>query len=204
MRGKKLSRTKVILPIVLLILVFVLPAAVHADGRIHVVQRGETLSRIAWRYGTTVNALVRANNLWNPNRIYAGQRLWIPGARQAPKWRRAWWGCKWGCTHVVRPGQTLSQIARRYGTTVKALTNQNALRNPNRILSGQRLCVPCRAQAFRGCPRVHVVKRGQTLSGIARWYGRTTWAVANANGLRNPNRIYVGQRLCIPNWGYCW
>ena len=57
---------------------------------------------------------------------------------------------------------------------------------------------------WAGCPKVHVVRRGQTLSGIARWYGRTTWALTRANSLRNPNRIYTGQRLCIPNWGYCW
>lgn len=202
MRGKKLSRFRVVLPIVLiLLLVMMIPPAVHADGRIHVVRRGQTLSGIAWRYGTTVYAITRANGLWNPNRIYVGQRLRIPTA-----WRGAKWACKWGCVHVVRSGQTLSQIARRYGTTVRALTNQNGLRNPNRIRTGQRLCVPCRGWGWAGpaCKKVHVVRRGQTLSGIARWYGTSVWALTKANGLRNPNRIYTGQWLCIPRWGYCW
>lgn len=52
-----------------------------------------------------------------------------------------------------------------------------------------------------GAGSVHVVKRGQTLAGIARLYGRSVAAFVNANGLRNPNRIYVGQRLRIPGKG---
>jgi len=46
-------------------------------GRVHIVQYGETLTGIAWRYGTTVWAICRANGIWNPNYIYAGQRLVI-------------------------------------------------------------------------------------------------------------------------------
>ena len=47
-------------------------------GRVYIVQRGDNLSRIAAKYGVTVNAIVRANNLKNPSLIYAGQRLVIP------------------------------------------------------------------------------------------------------------------------------
>ena len=52
----------------------------HAQNQVHVVRRGETLSSIATRYGTTTQAIVRSNGLPNPNYIYAGQRLVIPGA----------------------------------------------------------------------------------------------------------------------------
>jgi LysM repeat protein len=52
-----------------------------------------------------------------------------------------------------------------------------------------------------GCANYHTVTRGQTLSGIARYYGVSTWAIASANGISNPNHIYVGQTLCIPSGG---
>ncbi|MCC7354913.1 MAG: LysM peptidoglycan-binding domain-containing protein [Anaerolineae bacterium] len=54
-------------------------ASVSQQERIHVVRRGETLANIAWRYGVSVNALVRLNGIRNPNLIYVGQRLRIPG-----------------------------------------------------------------------------------------------------------------------------
>jgi LysM repeat protein len=52
-----------------------------------------------------------------------------------------------------------------------------------------------------GCAYYHTVTRGQTLSGIARYYGVSSWAIASANGIANPNHIYVGQTLCIPSGG---
>jgi LysM repeat protein len=54
-------------------------ARVSQQERIHIVRRGETLANIAWRYGVSVNALVRLNGIRNPNLIYVGQRLRIPG-----------------------------------------------------------------------------------------------------------------------------
>lgn len=53
-------------------------------------------------------------------------------------------------------------------------------------------------------PAYHVVQPGQTLTSIAGWYGVTTWAIANANGVWNPNYIYVGQVLVIPYGGQCY
>lgn len=51
------------------------------------------------------------------------------------------------------------------------------------------------------CVAWHYVTYGQTLSGISAYYGVNYWHVANANGIHNPNHIYVGQRLCIPQGG---
>ncbi len=110
------------------------------QGRVHIVRRGETLSGIAARYGTTVSALVRANNIRNPNRIYVGQRLTIPGDGGG--------GNDDGGDdpptgiHIVRAGETLSRIALRYGTTVWAIASLNGLRNINVIYVGQRLRIP--------------------------------------------------------------
>ncbi|MCK4315229.1 MAG: LysM peptidoglycan-binding domain-containing protein, partial [Anaerolineae bacterium] len=57
--------------------------------------------------------------------------------------------------------------------------------------------VPASAAPSESCP-VHVVQRGETLYSIARRYGVDMWTIARANGITNPNRIYVGQRLAIP------
>ena len=100
---------------------------------VHIVQWGETLSHIALRYGTTVQAIAAANGIANPNRIYAGQRIFIPGGT-APVTGGAWYAVRWG--------DTLSSIAWRHGVSVWAIVHANNLANPNRIYAGQRLYIP--------------------------------------------------------------
>jgi putative chitinase len=178
-------------------------AAPPSYGRyVHIVRWGQTLSGIAARYGTTVWAIMRANGLANPNRIYAGQRLVIPRATGHTYPHK-------GAGYVVRRGDTLSGIAYRFGVSVNSLIRANGLANPNRIYAGQRLVIP-RGAAYHapryGAPghagpghgRHYIVRRGDTLSGIAWRYGVSTWAIASANHLANPNVIYAGQRLYIP------
>ncbi len=113
--------------------------------------------------------------------------------------------------HVVRPGEYLARIAVRYGTTVQAIAQANDLRNPNRIYVGQKLIIPTSASApspavvappppeSSNGGRVYVVRPGDTLYAIAVNFHVTPYAIARANGLRNLNWIYVGQRLIIPN-----
>jgi putative chitinase len=150
MSAKVLRRAKLLLPVLVLVVALVLPASAQASGPVHVVQRGENLYRISLRYGTTVQAIAWANGIRNPNLIYVGQRLIIPtggGGHKPPPPPPGGGhhppapGC--GCCHVVRWGETLSQIAWRYCTSVQWLTQANHLWNPNYIWAGQRLVVPC-------------------------------------------------------------
>jgi LysM repeat protein len=189
MKAKAFNRARILLPVALLILAMALPASAHASSQIHIVRRGENLTQIAARYGTTVGAIVHANRLLNPNLIYVGQRLIIPTDGGGP------YGC--GCLHIVRRGETLSQIAWRYGTSVWALASANGICNVNYIWAGQRLCVPCGGGWMPTCTFVHVVQPGDTLYSIAVRYGTNWQRLKAANGLYNPNVIYVGQRLCI-------
>lgn len=162
---------------------------------IHVVQAGENLFRISLRYGTTVKAIMAANNLTSTT-IYVGQRLVIPGSWVPPSGP--------SFTYVVKRGDTLYAIAWRYGTTVMAIARLNGLVNPNRIYVGQRLQIPGSQPAPQPprCGVWYTVRPGDTVSALALRYGTTVWAIVSANNLANANRIYVGQRLYIPCGSY--
>jgi LysM repeat protein len=202
MRERTLIRSKVPLLVIVLLLTLAMPPVAQAQGQIHIVHRGENLTQIAARYGTSVQAIMQANGLGNPNFVWVGQRLRIPGGASGSS-------AAAGGVHVVQAGETLYSIARRYGSSVSAFVQANGLRNANFIYVGQRLRIP--GSSGGGSSRgggsvpsggtVHVVQRGQTLASIALRYGTTTAAIATANGLRNPNLIYVGQRLRIPAGG---
>ena len=182
---------------IVLALTLALAAPAFAQGTtVHVVQRGENLFRIALRYGVTVDALAAANGLSNTSRIYVGQRLTIPtGGSPAPTPPSSG-------VHIVRPGENLFRIALRYGITSQALAAANGIANPNRVYVGQRLVIPGSGTTPpTPSGQTYTVQRGDTLSSIARRFGVSTWALAQANGIRNPSFIYVGQVLRIPSGG---
>jgi LysM repeat protein len=166
------------------------PAPVPGEGVEHVVRWGETVYLIASRYGVSVQDIVAANNLTNPDLIRAGDVLIIPGgAAPSPEQPGV---------HIVRRGETLNTIARMYGTTVNAIARANGIVNPNYIYVGQRLTIPGGTTGESTGGQTYVVQRGDTLSSIAVRFGTTAWAIAYANNLPNVNIIYVGQTLYIP------
>ncbi|MEO8245636.1 MAG: LysM peptidoglycan-binding domain-containing protein [Chloroflexota bacterium] len=170
-----------------------------------VVASGDTLSGIALRHGLTVAQLASINGLTDPNRIYVGQRLAVevpaaavavvPAAPVTPA----------ATVHVVAPGEHLTGIARRYGTTIAALVAANNISNPSFIRVGTQLTVPGSAAApgaaaapAVAAPRVHQVAAGENLTRIARRYGTTVAAIVAANGIGNPSFVRIGARLTIP------
>lgn len=100
-----------------------------------------------------------------------------------------------GETYLVRKGDTLGAIARRHGTSVAALKRTNRLRS-DVIQAGQKLTIPSAATASSN-GTVHIVARGETLSGIADRYRTDVGALKRANNLRT-DLIQVGQSLTIP------
>lgn len=97
---------------------------------VHVVQRGETLAGIASRYGTDAWTLARLNGIANPSLIYPGQHLVIPGDQSA------------GATHVMQAGETLTEIALRYGIDVWTIARANGLTDLTCVYAGQVITIP--------------------------------------------------------------
>lgn len=114
-------------------------------GFYYTVQWGDSLSQIAVRYNTTMQAIMLANpHIVNPNLIYAGTVLFIPtgvpGVIQPPAPPPAHPGCRHN--HTVQWGQNLIQIGNLYGVSPFAIAEANQIFNLNRIFAGQVLCIP--------------------------------------------------------------
>ncbi len=166
-----------------------------SDGRttIHVVQRGETLYRIALAYGTSVEAIAQTNGMSDTTNIQVGQRLVIPSSMVNAMVSTAG-------RHVVQPGESLAHIALRYGSTKELVSALNSIVNPARLYVGQVLDVsettPGRPPLTHGY--THVVQPEDTLYRIALRYNARVDDVLLANGLSSPALIFPGQQLLIP------
>jgi LysM repeat protein len=208
LHGVRGRATRLYRPFIVLVLLamFVAPSIAAAQpaeqpaaqSGVYVVQRGDTLSEIAARFGVSVSAIARANGLADTDFVWWGQRLVIPGAATSAP------ASSGGGTYVVQRGDTLAKIAARYGVSMSAIASANGLSNTNFVWVGQRLVIPgasTKSQAGGGSSvpvmpgGTYVVQRGDTLAKIAARYGTTINALMSLNGLTNANRIYVGQRL---------
>lgn len=183
-----------------------LPVRERVVGGEHVVRSGETVGGIARRYGVSQAVLMGANpGIGRGNVIRVGQRLRVPGSTAVANAATTAPAAGSARSHVVARGETLGEIARRYGTTTARITQWNDLPASGLIRVGQRLQVTA-APAVRattsastgGTSRTHTVGRGESLSAIATRYGVSVRAIQGANNIASPNRIRVGQRLRIP------
>lgn len=105
-------------------------------GTVHVVKSGESLGSVARKHKVSVNSLAAANRITNVNSVRIGARLTIPNgavAASAPASATK--------THVVKPGENLGTIARKYGMTTKALAAANGITDVNKVRIGSKLKV---------------------------------------------------------------
>ncbi len=161
----------------------------------YTIQRGDTLTSIARRYNTTVDELARLNNIQNPNRIYAGETLLIPTKNNSVS---SGSDDKNNTIYIVRKGDTLYGIAKRFNTTVSNIVNNNNIVNPNLIYPGQRLIIAKSTANISTKYITYTVKRGDSLWKIANKFNTTVNELAYINGIRNVNRIYINQKIRIP------
>lgn len=217
-------------------------ATVSADFT-YIVQPGDTLSGIAQRFDVSMQEIIEANNIVNPNFIYVGQELIIPSDDGGPPPPSPTGtapppdptgtppppGGDCTFTYTVQAGDTLARIALRFNVPIGEIIALNGIANPNFIYVGQQLLIPD-SDCDDGTPPpptstpppptgtvpppdptstppppggdcffVYTVQPGDTLSSIARDFGVSVTAIAEANGITNPNFIYVGQVLQIPD-----
>lgn len=100
--------------------------------------------------------------------------------------------------YIVKKGDTLGEIAKKYGTTVEEIVALNNIQNPNLIFAGTNIIVNVQNSTNNyKINYIYRVKWGDTLSGIARRFGTTVNYLAKLNNIQNPNLIYVGQRILI-------
>lgn len=160
------------------------------------VRPGDTLTRIAARYGISVRELARLNKLGLRSRLRVGQRLVInlPAATSSHPVLSSR-----PTSYRVRPGDNLTSIAQRYGVSVDNLRQWNNLRS-NRIRIGQQLRVSPPAHSIlkptASSKMAYRVKRGDTLSSIAQRYGVSVSELRSWNHLKS-DKLVVGQRLKI-------
>lgn len=102
---------------------------------IYTVKSGDTLSKIANKYGVTVSHIAEMNNITNVNLIYPGQKLRIMASACSNS--NTTGNSNTGVTYVVKKGDTLWGIARKFGVTVDYLANKNDIQNRNLIRIGQ-------------------------------------------------------------------
>ena len=167
----------------------------------HRVRRGETVSKIAKRYGTSINAIRYANNLNRRNFIVAGQVLNIPTRKTVvyktpkytpPKRKKA------TTTRMVKGGDSLWIIAKQYGTTTQQIQQANGLTG-TRLSIGQVLKIPTReVEPPSGeKSKTYRVRRGDSPFRIAQRHKISLERLLRINKLTPRSRIYPGQILHI-------
>lgn len=172
----------------LLLTPFLIPQTSHVVAQsvtTHRVQRGETLSAIAGRYGVSLSALIQANNIANPNNIRVGQVLQIPMRVAA------------GQAATMPTPSPLTDSSQGHLVTAPAGSTASVM-SPATPRTKTYVSISCSPGTGE---RSYTVQPGDTLSGLARSFGATANSIQRRNGLSS-TLIRVGQCLVIPSLRY--
>jgi len=151
------------------------------------VKKGDNLSGLALKFNTTPGDIRRLNKLKSAHRIYVGQKLNIPQASLSSGGLFK--------EHIVKRGENLSYLAKKYGVSLSSLMSANNLSNKHILKVGERLLIPVSSDVTL---QTYVVKKGDTVSDLALRFGSSAGEIKKLNDLTNPHRIKKGQKLKIP------
>ncbi len=177
-----------------------LPRNDWAPRFLHTVRRGDTLSGIASRYRSSIAAIRQANGI-RGSLIHPGQQLVVPRGAGGAVLERPVRRASNDGHYTVRARDTLWDISRSLGVSVKALCAANGIGAHTVIRPGQRLKVPSGSRQVRSASssgHTYRVRAGDTLYDIARRFGTSVRSLRRANGLRG-SRIHPGDLLRIPS-----
>lgn len=162
----------------------------------HKVRSGETLSGIAKKYGTSVSAIMRANNLTNPNYLRVGMSLRIssgsvPSTASASQLPMSVDGAT---EYTVRKGDSLYRIAKNYNTTIQTLKVLNGL-SDTRLYVGQKLMIPSGSSDILSNTETesYTVRKGDSPYLIAKKYNMDLYEFLKVNNLSPQSTIFPGQ-----------
>lgn len=171
----------------------------------HTVKSGEALSLIAQKYHVPMWAIMLHNNIENEDKIFKNQVLEIPSQEEISKLEelknKPPEKEETPKEYTVKSGDTLSEIALKYGVSVKQLLEWNNLKN-DKIPVGKVLRVTQPEQTNEQKQETVVtykVKSGDVLSVIASKYNVSTAALMYKNNIQNPKHLQIGQVLVIPS-----
>jgi LysM repeat protein/GH25 family lysozyme M1 (1,4-beta-N-acetylmuramidase) len=159
------------------------------------VKSGDSLSKIASMFHTSVSNLAQLNGIKNVNLVRVGQILKVNSSGNSSVSVTTSTS-----TYTVKSGDSLSAIAKRYGTTVNTLASINGIKNVNSLHIGQVLKIKGSAKittVTTTTSRYYIVKRGDVLSKIAKVNNTTVSKICALSGIKNPNKLSIGQKVRI-------
>ncbi len=162
------------------------------------IQRADNLSSIAKRYNTTVADLCALNNISATSTLRLEQTLVVPAAQGSSSAAQSTPQAS-TTIHTVKSGDTLSAIAKRYGTTVAQLCKLNGITSKTTLRIGQKLTVngTASAAATAATPEYYKVQRGDTLSAIARKHNTSVAAICSLNNISSTATLQINQKLRV-------
>ncbi len=178
----------------------------------HTVRRGETLDDIAKQYSVSITAIARTNKLRTKSRLQVGQALTIPTGNgtyadasdsddapvpAASTPRRS---ASKGQDYTVRRGETLWDLAKKFGTTTSAIRRTNGMSATEKLVAGQTITMPGRGPASDKSSggSWYTIRRGDTMSELAARFGVGLRRLLALNSNINPRNLRAGQRIRIP------
>ncbi len=166
----------------------------------HRVKKGETLARIAKRYGTTGKAIIQANKIHRRNYLVAGNILKIPAGKTEIKSRQVAESGKVTkkqkvSTHIVKKGDSLWNIAQKYGIMTQDLKKLNNLSNA-KLDVGQELVIPVVSSSQKRL-KTYKVRNGDVPLEIAKRHNMSLEDFLRVNSLTSRSRIFPGQRVHV-------
>ncbi len=159
----------------------------------YTIKSGDTLFQLARRFNTTVEGIMAINPGIDPNNLQIGQVICIPGEAALPP-------CPNGFYYTIKAGDTLYNLSQKFNVPLQEIINANPGIDPNNLQIGQVICIPRVTVPLPPCPNgfYYTIKAGDTLYNLSQKFNVPLQEIINANPGIDPNRLQIGQVICIP------